>query len=144
MCPAPFPITATASGSRVLQEGQEGMGNGTGTDPCYLKGLNHLWAELWRGHCTRQPHACRQKDTAHSLSALLTGAARDVKSEGRQKWSGRALRWVIPWEEWDWTPPVGELWSRSSQSMPALPSDTLEVLHICLSVLFRKGSLPLR
>lgn len=89
-----------------------------------------------------------QAEGHSSLSALLTGAARDVKSERRQEWSGMALRWVIP--RGRQPHPMGGVGLDPScgraveQEQPELPSDTPEVLHICLSVLFRKGSLPLR
>lgn len=95
MCPAPVPTTGTASGSRVLQEGLEVMGNGTATDPCYLKDLNPVWAKLWRGQSTRQPHTCRQKDTAHSLWGCRDKVQLQSLRGGRDalEW----LWWVILW-----------------------------------------------
>lgn len=95
--------------------------------PWYLKDLNHVWAELWRGHCTRRVG----QSSALSLPSCWGCAA--GQSEGRQECSGMALRWVIPWEEWGWSPPVGQLWSRSSQHCQVTPQRFCISVYLCCS-----------
>lgn len=61
-----FPSLAQPLGTECFKRVWK-LPHGTGTDPRYLKDLNHGWAKLWRGRCARQPHTCRQKGTVAPL-----------------------------------------------------------------------------